>query len=178
MGRGRAWLVEHPNQSKHNPGLWPAESASMCNLQRKFGKLRQSLLQNSYFLVGWILISWSSIYERVLKWDPPSVISPPSPSASCSRRRDCRSGARDAARPRKGEGLETATMTRTNLTENGTSSANPRPVLESLRKMLSDELCWSKFHQYLAERGPILCWDLVTSESYPHKNSKMSSNIA
>ena len=109
-------------------------------LQRKFGKLSQGLLQNSYFLVGWISTP-DLAYERVLKWDPPSVISPPSPSASCSRRRDCRSGARDAARPRKGEGLETATMTRTNLTENGTSSANPRPVLESLRKMLSDELC-------------------------------------
>ena len=46
---------------------------------------------------------------------------------------------------------------------------NLSPGLESLGQMLSDELLWSKIHQYLAERGPIMCWILVRSESYVAK---------
>ena len=54
---------------------------------------------------------------------------------------------------------------------------NPRPFLESSGKLPSDELLWTKIHQYLAEKGPILCWIWVRSESYPSKNSKMSGTL-
>ena len=53
---------------------------------------------------------------------------------------------------------------------------NPRPVLESLRKMLSDEPYWANIHKDLAETGPTLVIDFVRSESYVLKNSKMSGN--
>ena len=52
-----------------------------------------------------------------------------------------------------------------------------RPVLESLRKMPSDELLWTKIHQYLAQRGPLLCWIFFGSESYGPKSWKMSDNL-
>ena len=54
---------------------------------------------------------------------------------------------------------------------------NPKPALESLGKMRSNEVCWGTNQQHLVEIGPIMCEDFVRSESYLAKNPKIPGNM-